>query len=107
MGGAFAPQVFLDGDPFCQGFLNRHLLCRIRYCQRPRQGLTQEGAFAKGESNLGAVVPGSLAPGVFGTGCAVTFEISKTVQMSGNYTTCRQVAYMSYCKVKMDSKLYA
>ena len=41
------------------------------------------------EYNPGVVVPGALAPGAFGIGCAVPCDISKGSKCVKNYTTCR------------------
>ena len=65
-------------DPFfLEIFLHRHLSCRVGHCRRRRHGLIWEGYFAKGESNMGAVLLEALSPGAFGSGCAVPCEVSK------------------------------
>ena len=76
-GGGVEPRVFLAGNPFFKDFCYHNLSFPVVDCRRCRRGLIQEGAFAKGESNMGVIVPGALVPEVFGGRCAVPCDISK------------------------------
>ena len=52
-------------------------MCRIGDYHRRHHIFIREGSFAKGASNTGAVVLGTLAQRAFGSGFAVPCEISK------------------------------
>ena len=67
-GVVFALSIFGLGYTFSRGFFRRQMTCHVEDCRRFCHGLIRERAFAKGASNMGAVVPGALEPGMFGRG---------------------------------------
>ena len=68
-GGVFTSRIFGWGYFLSRGFYHRHPSCRVRDYWRHRHILICEEQFAKVVYNLGA-----LAPGTFGSGCAVPCE---------------------------------
>ena len=101
-GGICASSVFGRRYFFLRALFHRHLSCCVGDCWRCLHRIIREGDSSKGGSNLWA-----LAPVEFGSGCAVTCEISKRSKCVETIPHFENFLYVIYYMVKMDSNFYA